>query len=81
VSIDYAEQEVEAYQLVAEGGGRPAIRGGRIEVARDEPLRLELVDFVGAIRGNRPPAVTGRDGRVALALATQVSELIAKDAT
>ena len=79
VSIDYAEQEVEAYQLVSEGGGRPAIRGGRIEVTRDEPLRLELVDFVDAIRGNGAPAVTGRDGRAALALATQVSELISKD--
>ena len=80
VSIDYAEQEVEAYQLVSEGGSRPAIRGGRIEVTRDEPLRLELVDFVDAIRGNGAPAVTGRDGRAALALATQVSELISKDA-
>jgi predicted dehydrogenase len=80
VSIDYAEQEVEAYQLVSEGGGRPAIRGGPIEITRDEPLRLELVDFVDAIRMNRPSAVTGDDGRVALALATQVSELISKGA-
>ena len=79
VSIDYAEQEVEAYQLVSEGGGRPAIRGGPIVITREEPLRLELVDFVDAIRVNRPPAVTGRDGRAALALATQVSELISKD--
>jgi predicted dehydrogenase len=80
VSIDYAEQEVEAYQLLSEDGSRPAIRGGRIEVTRDEPLRLELADFVDAIREDRPPMVTGRDGRAALALATQVSELISKGA-
>jgi predicted dehydrogenase len=78
VSIDYAEQEVEAYRLVSEDGARPAIRGGPIAVTRNEPLRLELEDFVDAVRVNRPPAVTGRDGRAALALATQVSELISK---
>ncbi|MDA1184999.1 MAG: Gfo/Idh/MocA family oxidoreductase [Acidobacteria bacterium] len=80
VSIDYAAQEVEAYQLVPEPGARPAIRGGRIETVRDEPLRLELADFVDAVRAGRQPAVTGRDGRAALALATHVSDLISKDA-
>lgn len=80
VSIDYAAQEVEAYQLVPGQGERPAIRGGRIEIARDEPLRLELADFVDAVRTGRQPTVTGRDGRAALALATDVSELISKDA-
>jgi len=78
VSIDYAEQEVEAYRLVAAGGGRPAIQGGRVDVSSDEPLRLELVDFVEAVRTGRPPVVTGRDGRAALSLATQVSELVSK---
>ena len=78
VSIDYAEQEVEAYRLVAADGGRPAIQGGRVDVSSDEPLRLELVDFVEAVRTGRPPVVTGRDGRAALALATQVSELVSK---
>lgn len=77
VSIDYAAQEVEMYRLVPQNGGRPAIQGGRVEVAADEPLRRELADFASAIRERRPPAVTGADGRAALALATRVSELIA----
>ncbi len=77
VSIDYAAQEVEVYRLVSPNGGRPAIEGGRVEVAADEPLRRELADFVDAIRERRAPAVTGADGRAALALATRVSELIA----
>ncbi len=80
VSIDYAEQEVEAYRLVTQKGGRLAIQGGRVDIVSDEPLRLELADFVEAVRTRRQPAVTGRDGRAALALATQVTELISKGA-
>jgi predicted dehydrogenase len=74
VSIDYAAQELEVYRLVAQNGGRPAILGGRMDVVSDEPLRRELADFVDAVRNRRPPAVTGRDGRAALALATRVAE-------
>ncbi len=81
ISVDYAAQEVEMYRLVpspsTDGrGGRPAIEGGRVEVASDEPLRRELADFVGAVRERRAPAVTGIDGRAALALATRVAELL-----
>ena len=76
VSIDYAAKEVEVYRLVAQDGGRPVIQGGRVDVASDEPLRRELADFVEAVRMRRQPAVTGRDGRAALALATRVAELI-----
>jgi len=77
ISIDYAAQEVEMYRLVASNGARPMIEGGRVDVLADEPLRCELADFVAAVRDRRPPAVTGADGRAALALATQVSDLIA----
>jgi predicted dehydrogenase len=76
VSIDYAAQEVEAYRLVAQPGARPAIHGGVVEVASDEPLRRELSDFIDAVRACRPPGVTGEDGRAALALATRVAELL-----
>ena len=40
----------------------------------DDPLRRERADFVDAVRHNRQPAVTGRAGRAALALATLVAE-------
>jgi predicted dehydrogenase len=76
VAVDYAEQAVEVYRLVAENGGRPSIQGGRLDVAKDEPLRRELVDFVDAVRNRRPPTVSGRDGRDALALATRVADII-----
>jgi predicted dehydrogenase len=86
VSVDYAARELEAYTLVpstvsrgapgrVEGqDGRPAIQGGKLPVADDEPLRRELADFVDAVRTRRQPGVTGRQGRDALALATRVAD-------
>src|SRR5688572_871495 len=80
VSIDYASQEVEVYRLeppadAANGQPRrPVIRGGRLEIATEEPLRRELEDFVDAVRTRRPPGVTGRAGRDALALATRIAD-------
>jgi len=73
VSIDFAAQELEVYRLV-QGGARPIIHGGKVDVPREEPLRRELEDFVDAVRTGRSPGVTGRDGRNALALATRVAE-------
>ncbi len=51
-----------------------SIEGGKLDVQRDEPLRAELADFVDAVRDRREPGVSGRAGRDALALATQVAE-------
>jgi predicted dehydrogenase len=73
VSIDFAAQEVEVYRL-APRAGRPAIEGGRLDIASEEPLKRELDDFVDAVRTRRAPTVTGAAGREALALATRVAE-------
>jgi predicted dehydrogenase len=73
VSIDYAAQELEVFRLL-KTGARPIIQGGKIDVTNDEPLRRELEDFIQAVRDDRTPGVTGRDGREALALATRVAE-------
>jgi predicted dehydrogenase len=77
VSIDYADQELEVWRLARDADGRPTITGGPVEIAREEPLRRELVDFVSAVREGRAPHVTGTDGRRALALATRVAGAIA----
>ena len=74
VSIDYASQEAEVWRLVPRNGQPPAIEGGKLEIAREEPLKRELADFVDAIRERRAPAVTGEQGRAALALAERVVE-------
>ncbi len=76
LSIDFSAQEVESYRLVPQAGGRPAIQGGRVDVAGDEPLRRELEDFVAAAREGRPTAVRPRAAREALALATRIAEMI-----
>jgi predicted dehydrogenase len=73
VAIDYAAQEVEMWRLVRQPAGMPTIEGGRVPVTSDEPLKRELEDFVDAIRQQRAPAVTGEDGRRALALAQEIS--------
>ncbi len=73
VSIDYAAQELEVFRLV-KNGPHPIIHGGKVEVANEEPLRRELADFVEAVRSGRKPGVTGRDGRLALELATRVAD-------
>lgn len=79
VSIDFAAREVEVYRLVP-GEGRPAIEGGRLTVADDEPLRRELTDFVQAVRQGRAPAVTAAAGRDALALATRIADAMSAGA-
>jgi predicted dehydrogenase len=74
ISIDYAAQEVEGYRLVRRDGERPDIQGGQLPIARDEPLRRELADFVAAVRDRRPPLVTADAGRRALALAQAIAD-------
>ena len=74
ISIDYAAQEVEGWRLVRGDGARPAIQGGALPVQKDEPLRRELADFVGAVRDKCRPLVDGEAGRAALELATRIAE-------
>ena len=74
ISIDYAAQEVEGWRLVRRDGQRPSIEGGALPVQKDEPLRRELADFIGAVRERRRPVVDGEAGRAALALATRIAE-------
>jgi len=73
ISIDYAEQSVEGYRLKRRDGQRPEIQGGQLPVAREEPLKREIEDFVGAVRDKRAPLVSGEDGRRALALAQAIA--------
>jgi predicted dehydrogenase len=73
VAVDYAAQELEVWRLVRPAAGLPAIEGGPVSVARDEPLKRELEDFIAAVREGREPEVTGEDGRRALALAQQIT--------
>jgi predicted dehydrogenase len=77
LSIDFASQEAEYYQLNVSGGGA-AIEGGKLPVTTAEPLALELADFVDAVRTRRAPRVSGTDGRRALELAHRITTLMAR---
>jgi predicted dehydrogenase len=77
LSVDYSTQELEMWRLVPQDGVMPSIQGGKLEVPHEEPLKRELTDFVAAIRERRAPAVTGAEGRAALALAEQIVERMA----
>ena len=74
LSIDYAARKLEVWKLVRRGDAMPAIEGGEVAVADEEPLRRELADFVEAVRTKRQPAVPGSQGRRALALAQQIAD-------
>jgi predicted dehydrogenase len=76
VSVDAGARELEVWRLRRQDGDRPKIEGGNVPIEDGEPLGRELRDFVDAIRGGRPPRVTGQAGRSALALATRVAEAI-----
>ena len=79
LSIDYAAREVEAYRLAKSDGERPSIEGGKLPVRQDEPLKLELADFIDAVRNHRAPLVTGEDGRRAVGLAQKIAREIDKN--
>jgi predicted dehydrogenase len=68
-SIDSKAQTVE----LAHKEGR-AIRRVRLPVNRRPPLRDELASFLRAVRTKRAPAVSGVDGRAALALALRIEQ-------
>ena len=74
LSIDYAAQKIERWELVKGQGMFPSIQGGEVDVPNEEPLKRELADFVDAIVSRRPPIVTGEQGRRALALAQQITD-------
>ena len=76
LSVDYAAQEVERWRLVKGNGGMPAIDGGKLDIAQEEPLKRELDDFVSAVRDKRAPGVTGVDGLRAIELAQRITDEI-----
>jgi predicted dehydrogenase len=51
-----------------------------IAVEQGEPLRLEIVSFLNAVRTRTTPVVSAIDGRDALALALEITDAIAAHA-
>jgi predicted dehydrogenase len=72
VSLDYQKQEAVSYRLVRSKDGGPEIKRDDLTIVQDEPLRLEIEDFLRAVGEGGRPRVTGEDGLEALRLALDV---------
>jgi predicted dehydrogenase len=71
LSLDYQEQSGEMFWK--EGG---AIQKATVKVEKDEPLKLELAAFVESVQEGKTPAVTGKQGADALAIALEITRQI-----
>ncbi|MGH9341765.1 MAG: Gfo/Idh/MocA family oxidoreductase [Acidobacteriota bacterium] len=76
LSIDFHQQEVEMFSL-AEDGHERRIMQRELEIRHDEPLRQEILSFIGAIRGqdigqDLPAGCSGDEGKRALELALRI---------
>ena len=74
--LDYVSQEVHQYWEEAIGGGRSpgadAANGELVPVARREPLRVELEEFLAAAAAHEPPAADCADAIATLDVAEKL---------
>jgi predicted dehydrogenase len=68
-------------QFTNPASGSPGLSFAKPEVTPGEPLRLEIESFLDSVRTRRPPQVTARQGRNALALALEIQSTMAAHAT
>jgi predicted dehydrogenase len=61
--------------IVSQFGGRRIVREP-VPIAKDEPLKLELQDFVECVRAHRTPRVSGESAKRALDLALEITRQV-----
>jgi predicted dehydrogenase len=78
VAVDYATKHASISSLAPPlaTGAWPGVQTRTLDIIDEEPLRAEIVAFVEAIRDRRPAAVSGAEGRNALALALRAMQRI-----
>jgi predicted dehydrogenase len=54
--------------------GIPNVQVHEQELGQSDPLMLEITSFVEAIKEEKQPQVSGRDGRMALETALKINE-------
>lgn len=72
LSLDYQNQSGEIYRRV---GGH--ITRDRVEIEREEPLKLQLASFIECASTGREPRVSGSQATAALKLAVEITKRIA----
>jgi predicted dehydrogenase len=75
ISVDYARQDASVTK-VDMAGGQPKLSHQKLEPPRQEPLQLQLMDFLHNVRTRNRPEMNGTAGRRALRLAHQILEQI-----
>jgi len=74
-ALDFAEQKLERLKLIKTPDG-PQVVPDTTEIAKDEPLRLELEAFYQACTGQKPDIVTFQEAFEAMEVADQVQRAI-----
>src|SRR5260370_28802609 len=72
LSLDYQNQSGEIYRRV---GGR--ITRDRVDIEREEPLKLQLASFIECAGTGREPRVSRSQATAALQLAVEITKRIA----
>jgi predicted dehydrogenase len=78
--IDPAQIAQLIAQLASPAGSKAGLNFAKPPVTPGEPLRLEILSFLESVRTRRPPQVTARQGREALALALEIQASMAAHA-
>jgi len=73
LSVDYAQRQVNLIrQVPRDSAGLPGVQAEALPIPQADALEEEIKAFVRAVNDNSPPAVTGQDGRRALAVALRI---------
>jgi predicted dehydrogenase len=72
LSLDYQNQSGEIYRRIA-----GHITRDRVEIEREEPLKLQLASFIECASTGREPRVSGSQATAALKLAVEITKRIA----
>lgn len=83
IAIDYATKRASISSLAppTASGSWPGVQVKNLDIVDVEPLRAEIQGFIEAARDRQPAAVSGVEGRNALALALRALERIEEHAT
>lgn len=76
ISLDYANQSAHLYRKV-----NKKIIKEKINIKREDSLKLELKSFINCVQTHQAPLVSGKEGREALKIALEIVERIGKTAS
>jgi predicted dehydrogenase len=77
ISVDYARQEA-SITAVDLSGPQPVLSYQRLQIPRQEPLRLQLLDFLTNVRQRSTPTMGGTEGQRVLAVAHEILDEISR---